>query len=292
MSAFAMVGGSPSQPLRAGAAGGMLMGSAQAFLSGAFLQRAKVSDPKAALADALFRRTGPEAIHGAIEVAFAGSFANGMHGQAPQDSFFSTSDPCPLGAVAASGLAPVRPEVSWGTRAPMPKDAASRAPCRPPGLWTTGAQPAPQPAIPVKTTGRRRGKPRKQDLVQEFINHDGPITTLMLCNIPCCITQDQLMDAVNGLGFGGKYDLLVLPSGGRSPTSGSANRGYGFVNFSHPEEARQFVEAFSGYYFRGARSTKICSVRPAHVQGFERTVEHLRRSCSRRCTHSSFVCPL
>jgi len=287
-----MVGRSPSQPLRAGKAGGKLRGSAQAFLADAVLRRVELSDFHATLAEAILTRTEPEAIQEAIEAAFAGVFADVMHGKAPWDSFFSAGDPWPLGAAAAPGLAQARPKVSRGTRAPTPQNTASGAPCRPPGLWTTGAQSSPPPAIPVKTTGRRRGKPRKQDLVQEFINHDGPITTLMLCNIPCCITQDQLMDAVDGLGFGGKYDLLVLPSGGRSPTSGSANRGYGFVNFSHPEEARQFVEAFSGYYFRGTRSTKICSVRPAHVQGFERTVEHLRRSCSRRCTHSSFVCPL
>jgi len=88
------------------------------------------------------------------------------------------------------------------------------------------------------------------------------ITSLMLCNLPCRLTQQQLAGIIESLGFGGKYDFMYLPA-----SRGSANLGYGFVNFKTPEDATRFSAAFTNYRVLHSRSTKVFSVKPARLQG-------------------------
>jgi hypothetical protein len=127
----------------------------------------------------------------------------------------------------------------------------------------------------------QRFAPKKRDLVTQWSHHSGPVTTLMICNIPCRITQQQLVDVINGMGFSELYDFLYLPTGGRSSTVGSSNLGYGFINFTDPSNADPFTQAFAGYQFEGTSSTKVCTVRPAHMQGLESNVLHFDRTAAK-----------
>jgi len=122
---------------------------------------------------------------------------------------------------------------------------------------------------------------KKKDLLSQYTHHDGPITTLMICNIPCRVTQQQLVDIVDGMGFEGKYDFLYLPTGGRSSTVGSSNLGYGFINYEDPTDAELFQQLFTNYQFEGTTSTKVCTVRPAHIQGLQNNILHFDRTANK-----------
>jgi len=120
--------------------------------------------------------------------------------------------------------------------------------------------------------------PKKRDLVSQYAQHAGPIVTLMICNIPCRITQQQLILVIDRLGFADQYDFLYLPTAGRmSVRSCVSNLGYGFINFIEPEYAYAFTEIFMSYRFDGTSSTKACTVRPAHIQGLQNNITHFNR---------------
>jgi hypothetical protein len=89
-----------------------------------------------------------------------------------------------------------------------------------------------------------------------------PITTLMLCDIPCSILHSDLVATLDAEGFAGKYDSVHVPmvAGRRS------NLGYCFISFVDSATASCFSARFSGRRFPGSKSTKLCSVKAAHSQ--------------------------
>lgn len=127
----------------------------------------------------------------------------------------------------------------------------------------------------------QRFAPKKRDLFSQYSQHVGPVTTLMICNIPCRITQQQLVEVIDAMGFAGKYDFLYLPTGGRSSTVGSSNLGYGFINFADPVDSDPFQQAFLNFQFEGTSSTKVVTVRPAHIQGLENNILHFDRTAAK-----------
>jgi hypothetical protein len=142
----------------------------------------------------------------------------------------------------------------------------------PPGMWENEKARLRDP----------RGAPKKrEDLQSQYENHTGPVVTVMVCNIPCRITQQQLADVVDGMGFADKYDFLYLPTGGRSSTVGSSNLGYGFINFMDPNDCDPFMRSFTNYQFQGTSSTKVCTVRPAHIQGLENNILRFDRTAAK-----------
>merc|ERR1712151_56498 len=100
--------------------------------------------------------------------------------------------------------------------------------------------------------------------------HDATVS-LMICNVPCSVSQSQLAEAVDSIGFAGKYNFLYLPVKGRSSKSGASvrrsNLGYGFIDFTSAEDASSFTYKFTGFRFQGTKSQKSCEVRAAHVHG-------------------------
>lgn len=144
--------------------------------------------------------------------------------------------------------------------------------------------PAPKPPVQVRKV---EVKPKKEVEVVE-----GPITSLMLCNIPCRVTQEGLLEVVESLGFKDTYDFLYLPIGGRPSTSGVSNLGYGFINFKLPEQAEAFAKVFADYQFQGTTSKKVCAARPAHVQGLYNNVERLSSTTSKLEPRGRQICPL
>jgi enoyl-CoA hydratase/carnithine racemase len=124
----------------------------------------------------------------------------------------------------------------------------------------------------------QRAAARKRNLVSRFNSHDGPITTLMLSNLPCRVTQHQMVDVLDAMGFGDSYDLLYLPVGKPASKSGTSNLGYGFINFMDPDEALIFADVFQAYQFEGTNSSKLSTVKPAHIQGLTSFLQHFQRN--------------
>lgn len=97
-------------------------------------------------------------------------------------------------------------------------------------------------------------------------------TTLMLRNIPNKYTQSLLKQEIDDLGFAGLYDFFYLPMDKQN----RSNVGYAFINFLQPASATKCWSVLSNYKFQRYHSRKICAVSPAHLQGFEKNVEHFQ----------------
>jgi len=112
-------------------------------------------------------------------------------------------------------------------------------------------------------------------------------TTMMLCNIPCRSTQDHIIEAIHSVGFADTYDFVYVPSCSRGRRAGtrSGNVGYAFVNFKSSHFAEQFAVMFDNYRFPGTRSAKTCTVKYAHIQGFNAL--YAASSCRSRGKRSS-----
>jgi len=90
-------------------------------------------------------------------------------------------------------------------------------------------------------------------------------TTMMICNIPCRFGQADVVEAIHSVGFADKYDFVFLPS---RTGKHNANIGYAFVDFKSASNAERFADAFENFQFPGTRSSKTCTVKHAHRQGY------------------------
>lgn len=86
------------------------------------------------------------------------------------------------------------------------------------------------------------------------------VTTLMV-DLPCKVTQTDLVEAVRNMGFDDTYDFLYIPA------SETSNRGYAYINFMQHEHAVAFAKVFPSYKFANNQSTKALTVKVAHTQG-------------------------
>lgn len=122
----------------------------------------------------------------------------------------------------------------------------------------------------------------ERDLVDADMNPSlvgGEFQTLMLKNIPCRSSQQEVLDAIEAVGFGEAYNFFYLPIR-RGHTQ---NFGYAFIGFGDAETTQAFAVAMTGYRFPGRRSPKACAVAPARIQGFCNNVEHFQKTqCMRR----------
>lgn len=100
-------------------------------------------------------------------------------------------------------------------------------------------------------------------------------TTVMIRNVPCKYTQQDLIDEISNITP--LYNFVYLPISKRG--KGNANVGYAFVNFATPEAARLFIEEFDGYNFpKLATSTKVAEVVYAELQGLKENIKFYKRS--------------
>lgn len=99
-------------------------------------------------------------------------------------------------------------------------------------------------------------------------------TTLIIRNLPCPITRNDLIDAMNEKGFEGLYNLVYLPIDFKT----QMGMGYAFVNLTSEEIAYRFVDAFNGFAQWRVRSMKVCTVEWAMTQGLHANVERYRNS--------------
>eukprot|EP00928_Gymnodinium_smaydae_P048096 TRINITY_DN32134_c0_g1_i1.p1 TRINITY_DN32134_c0_g1~~TRINITY_DN32134_c0_g1_i1.p1 ORF type:complete len:164 (-),score=23.03 TRINITY_DN32134_c0_g1_i1:113-604(-) len=111
--------------------------------------------------------------------------------------------------------------------------------------------------------------------------------THMVCNIPCRVSEDRLIEALNETGFVGCFDVVYIPKV-RSKSGKVHNFGYGFINFTCAFKSACFREMFNGYRFLDFASDKVCEVRDSHVQGKELSLLRMGR---KRITKKKAVIP-
>ncbi|KAF4671741.1 hypothetical protein FOL47_001239 [Perkinsus chesapeaki] len=116
------------------------------------------------------------------------------------------------------------------------------------------------------------------------VDDDVNKTTVMLRNIPNKYTQKILLNAIDGRGFEGTYDFFYLPIDFRN----RCNLGYAFLNFTSHESAVAFTRSFNGYSLPAFKSTKVCEVCWARVQGLEANVDHYRNSPVNEMPHNEY----
>jgi hypothetical protein len=93
-------------------------------------------------------------------------------------------------------------------------------------------------------------------------------TTVMIRNIPCRYTQDELLAEVMMLDL--PFNFLYLPPSRHS----GGNLGYAFVNFVEPSHAAIFIQLFAGHQWAyQPRSKKVADPCFAILQGFEHNMQ-------------------
>lgn len=109
-----------------------------------------------------------------------------------------------------------------------------------------------------------------EDNCNEYL---GEITTLMIADIPCRKSIEDVIELIDSLGFTNTYNLVYMPSRMRPHGQGSlTNIGYGFVNFKTAQLAAEFGHAFKNIVFPNSATKKISYTKPARCQGFEANV--------------------
>jgi len=100
------------------------------------------------------------------------------------------------------------------------------------------------------------------------------ITTFMLRNIPNKYTRSMMLNELAERGFEGLYDFFYLPIDFRH----RCNVGYAFLNLTSREVAQEFISAFNGRKLKRVKSTKVCLVAPAKLQGQMSNADQYRNS--------------
>eukprot|EP00929_Paragymnodinium_shiwhaense_P022049 TRINITY_DN1420_c0_g1_i5.p1 TRINITY_DN1420_c0_g1~~TRINITY_DN1420_c0_g1_i5.p1 ORF type:complete len:261 (+),score=47.14 TRINITY_DN1420_c0_g1_i5:37-819(+) len=119
--------------------------------------------------------------------------------------------------------------------------------------------------------------PQGSDLV---VQHASFPTTLMIQNITCRATSEEVLGKINALGFDGTYDFFYLPQrfGSRKPSSSLTHHGYAFINFKTSNISQLFMHTLQNTCVTLRDSSKILSVCYAHVQGVEKLTMAVKRS--------------
>eukprot|EP00931_Biecheleriopsis_adriatica_P005592 TRINITY_DN107085_c0_g1_i1.p1 TRINITY_DN107085_c0_g1~~TRINITY_DN107085_c0_g1_i1.p1 ORF type:complete len:404 (-),score=77.12 TRINITY_DN107085_c0_g1_i1:367-1578(-) len=148
-------------------------------------------------------------------------------------------------------------------------------------------------AMPSRSSAQEpaKGKPKRalnqqlmagEDAAGEFTGNESDVTTIMMRNLPNKYTQQMLLEEVDQAGFAGSYDFFYLPI---DPET-RANRGYAFLDFKEPATAARFKQCFEGQSLRMFKSSKIVTITPAQLQGFEANYKHYSSSRVNRGDHS------
>eukprot|EP00927_Polykrikos_kofoidii_P074110 TRINITY_DN70073_c0_g1_i1.p1 TRINITY_DN70073_c0_g1~~TRINITY_DN70073_c0_g1_i1.p1 ORF type:complete len:266 (+),score=20.79 TRINITY_DN70073_c0_g1_i1:89-886(+) len=109
----------------------------------------------------------------------------------------------------------------------------------------------------------------------------GPISTLMIKNIPCRCNKDEVLKAIHESGFAEKYDFFHLPM----RRSQNQNLGYAFISLCNPTIIPSFCAYFEGYVFKHRMSTKVVTVVPAHIQGYSGNLEYFTKTSIMESDH-------
>ena len=95
-------------------------------------------------------------------------------------------------------------------------------------------------------------------------------TTLMIRNVPIKYTDEMLMKELSK--FDKKYNCLYMPFDYEK----GGNKGYAFINFTHPLHILLFQEYFEGKSWNYFESKKICELNFANFQGINEIKKHAK----------------
>lgn len=95
---------------------------------------------------------------------------------------------------------------------------------------------------------------------------DEELFTVMLRNIPCRYTQQDVLDLMALHGWDNLHNFFHLPTA-RSRCKG--NLGYAFVGFEDSDMTKRFMREMKGVQFGFSNSVKVLDAVPARVQGLE-----------------------
>lgn len=113
----------------------------------------------------------------------------------------------------------------------------------------------------------------KNDIVS-----DEEVCNVMIKNIPCRCSKQDILDAIEELGFGAEYNFFHMPV----PRGQAQNIGYAFIGFNDKDVTARFASAMTGYRFLSRNSTKSCIVVPARIQGMKKNLDYCqKRKCNR-----------
>eukprot|EP00929_Paragymnodinium_shiwhaense_P119791 TRINITY_DN91686_c0_g1_i1.p1 TRINITY_DN91686_c0_g1~~TRINITY_DN91686_c0_g1_i1.p1 ORF type:complete len:273 (-),score=46.23 TRINITY_DN91686_c0_g1_i1:43-861(-) len=92
--------------------------------------------------------------------------------------------------------------------------------------------------------------------------------TLMIKNLPCRVTEEEILEAAEDLGFGGAHNYFHLPVKKTAKAKAKPQTsGYCFFGFETSETAVRFAKAMSGFQFKKRQSDKLVMVTTAHIDG-------------------------
>jgi len=92
----------------------------------------------------------------------------------------------------------------------------------------------------------------------------------MIRNVPIRYTDEMLLKELEE--FMGKFDCIYLPYDDEK----KGNKGYAFINFTHPLHILLFYEKFEGKTWNYFESKKICELNAANYQGIDEIHKHAR----------------
>ena len=92
----------------------------------------------------------------------------------------------------------------------------------------------------------------------------------MIRNIPIKYTDKILLEELEE--FDGKFDCLYMPYDFEK----KGNRGYAFINFTHPLHILLFYEKFHNKSWTHFESKKICELNLANFQGINEIQKHAK----------------
>lgn len=118
----------------------------------------------------------------------------------------------------------------------------------------------------------------------DLVLGEDEVLNLMIRNVPCSCSRQDLLDAISELGFADEYNFFHMPCPG-GVAGATHNLGYAFVGFHTKEATERFAAAITGYKFRGRRgrnSNKSCTVTPARVQGLQGTLDFCQQRKSNK----------
>lgn len=95
------------------------------------------------------------------------------------------------------------------------------------------------------------------------------LLTVMLRNIPCRCTQQDLIDLLTDHGWADAFNFFHVPTP-RGRYKG--NLGYAFIGFPTTELTQEFMRSMKGVEFSSRNSAKVLDVSPARIQGLNNSL--------------------
>mmetsp|Transcript_16961 Transcript_16961/g.49663 ORF Transcript_16961/g.49663 Transcript_16961/m.49663 type:complete len:230 (+) Transcript_16961:2-691(+) len=119
---------------------------------------------------------------------------------------------------------------------------------------------------------RSTGTPNNSNWVE-----DGHTTSVIIRNIACRYTDEDVAGILERAGMAGKFDAVYVP---KNPKRKS-NLGYVFVCFRTNAAAVECYNVWNGKTFGHRFSKRPCQVDSANVQGLDNFVAHAHRAIQR-----------